>query len=182
MGQHGASEKENCQMFSRKQKGEESLSSSVFYQRILVCLDSGKWRVSGAMVSPLESNWDGLSPATLCLLRAAGSVSVFLELLQDKGGRQTSWGKKLQRNCLIWGKMHSVSRDISSDSSLWKSDCPIQMSRVAVSVKLKLSHTNKWVKFSQWPVKQSNWDGLRVALLWDKKNNLESTSVLKELY
>lgn len=51
-----------------------------------------------------------VEPATLCLLRAAGSMSIFLELLQDKvGERESSFGEGLKRDCLVGRKMCSVA-------------------------------------------------------------------------
>jgi len=45
--------------------------------------------------------------ATLCLLRAAGSMPVFLKGLQDKGERERSWGEGLKRDWLVRRSMYS---------------------------------------------------------------------------
>lgn len=49
------------------------------------------------MISTPRKQLPWVEPATPSLLRAAGSVSVFLELPQDKGGRQTSWEKETEK-------------------------------------------------------------------------------------
>lgn len=87
-------------------------------------------------------------PATLCLLRAAGSVPAFLELLRGGGEGERMWGGG-------WGEEASLGKDtlcfpllVPLDISSSASGGLIWMSWFAASVKLKLSQPKGWMKFS----------------------------------
>lgn len=97
---------------------------------------------------PLRKQLVHTGPATLCLLRAAGSVPAFLELLWGRGETERMWGggrseeASLGEDILCFPLL--VPLDISSSASgglIW-------MSWVAASVKLKLSQPNGWMKLS----------------------------------
>lgn len=120
---------------------------------------------------PLRKQLVHTGPATLCLLRAAGSVPAFLELLWGRGETERIWGggrseeASLGEDILCFPLL--VPLDISSSASgglIW-------MSWVAASVKLKLSfiHSFTWVN-EIFTVRQSIWVDLVVKLLWDTKS------------
>lgn len=102
-------------MFQRQQKKEEKVSvAPVFFQGILVCVVR-KIRAGVCSDFTLRKQLTEVKPATLGLLRAAGTVPVFLELLQDKGEKE-----KLGRGT----KERLV--EVGEGSTLFPMACPLK--------------------------------------------------------
>lgn len=83
-----------------------------------------------------------IEPATHCLLRAARSVFVFLELLQGRGERREA-GEEAEEGLASLKKTLLCFPLFVAFETSSAPDCLLQMSRVAVSVRLELSQPNR---------------------------------------